>query len=75
MHKYREGPDEIVVVCGNVTELFEIFKKSLDILSQHVILHIVMNRHAPIRIRLAGGDVLEFPEYRSGLSIIAIEYR
>lgn len=63
MHKHQEGTDEIVIARDNVAELFGIFEKPLDLLSQHVILRIVMNRHAPIRIRLATGSVLEFPEY------------
>lgn len=63
MHKHQEGTDEIIIALDNAAELFGIFEKPLDLLSQHVILRIVMNRHAPIRIRLAAGSVLEFPEY------------
>lgn len=64
MHKHWEGPDEIVVARGNVMELFEIFEKPIDLLSQHVLLRIMINRHDPIRIWLAAGGLLEFPEYR-----------
>lgn len=61
MHKHQESPDEIIIARDNVTELFGISEES--IFSQYVLLRIVMNRHAPIRIRLAAGGVLEFPEY------------
>ena len=63
MRKHREGLVEIAIERGNAPELFEIVEKSLDLLSQLVLLHVVMNRHAPIRLRLATGGVLGFPEH------------
>ncbi len=63
MHKHREGLVEIVIERGNATELFEIVEKSLDLLSQLVLLRVEMNRHASIRLRLATGGVLEFPDH------------
>ena len=63
MHKHREGLVEIAIERGNAPELSEIVEKSLGLLSQLVLLRVVMSRHAPIRLRLAAGGVLGFPEH------------
>lgn len=63
MHKHRECLVNIVIERGNAVELFGIIEKSFDLLSQLVLLRIVMNRNAPIQIRLDASGVIGFLEY------------
>ena len=49
MNKREERPTELVIACGNATELFELVEESLDLLAPLVPLLLVMNRLSPIR--------------------------
>ncbi len=49
MDKREERPSELVITCGNATELFELVEESLDLLAPLVLFLIVMNRLSPVR--------------------------
>ncbi len=49
MDKREDRPSELVIACGNATELFELVEESLDLLAPLVLFLIVMNRLSPVR--------------------------